>query len=50
MSTVELSMIVKDGGADLARCLSSAAPFVDRIVVGDTGSRDGSREISRWRS
>jgi tetratricopeptide (TPR) repeat protein len=47
MSTLELSMIVKDGGADLARCLRSAAPFVDRIVVGDTGSRDDSRHIAR---
>jgi tetratricopeptide (TPR) repeat protein len=47
MPTVELSMIVKDGGADLARCLKSAAPFVDRIVVGDTGSSDHSRDIAR---
>jgi tetratricopeptide (TPR) repeat protein len=47
MPTVELSMIVKNGGADLARCLLSAAPFVDRMVVGDTGSRDDSREIAR---
>jgi hypothetical protein len=47
MPTVELSMIVKDGGADLARCLTSAAPFVDRMVVGDTGSEDDSRAIAR---
>jgi tetratricopeptide (TPR) repeat protein len=47
MPTVELSMIVRDGGADLARCLSSAAPFVDRMVVGDTGSLDDSRQIAR---
>ena len=47
MPTVELSMIVKDGGADLARCLKSAAPFVDRMVVGDTGSLDDSRDIAR---
>ena len=47
MPTVELSMIVKDGGSDLARCLKSAAPFVDRIVVGDTGSVDNSRDIAR---
>ena len=36
--TVELSMIVKDGAAVLARCLRSAAPFVDRILVGDAGA------------
>jgi tetratricopeptide (TPR) repeat protein len=47
MPTVELSMIVKDGHADLERCLLSAAPFVDRIVVGDTGSVDESRDIVR---
>jgi tetratricopeptide (TPR) repeat protein len=40
-------MIVKDGGADLGRCLKSVAPFVDRMVVGDTGSSDDSREIAR---
>jgi glycosyltransferase involved in cell wall biosynthesis len=45
--TVELSMIVKDGAAVLARCLSSVAPFVDRIVVGDTGSTDESAAIAR---
>ena len=47
MPTVELSMIVKDGGGDLGRCLKSVAPFVDRMVVGDTGSSDDSREIAR---
>lgn len=45
--TVELSMIVKDGAPVLARCLASAAPFVDRIVIGDTGSTDDSVAIAR---
>jgi Flp pilus assembly protein TadD len=45
--TLELSMIVKDGGPALARCLSSAAPFVDRIVIGDTGSTDDSAAVAR---
>lgn len=45
--TVEVSMIVKDGASCLARCLKSAAPFVDRIVVGDTGSSDESAAIAR---
>lgn len=45
--TVELSMIVKDGGTDLERCLQSAVPFVDRILIGDTGSSDGSQDRAR---
>ena len=43
---VELSMIVRNGGASLARCLRSARPLVDRIVIGDTGSTDDSRAIA----
>jgi tetratricopeptide (TPR) repeat protein len=45
--TVELSMIVKDGASVLARCLQSVAPFVDRIIVGDTSSTDDSAAIAR---
>jgi len=45
--TLELSMIVKDGGAALGRCLSSAAAVVDRMVVGDTGSSDSSVKVAR---
>jgi tetratricopeptide (TPR) repeat protein len=44
--TIELSMIVRDGGASLARCLRSVRPFVDRIVIGDTGSTDDSRSTA----
>jgi tetratricopeptide (TPR) repeat protein len=40
-------MIVKDGASVLARCLQSVAPFVDRIIVGDTGSTDDSAAIAR---
>jgi hypothetical protein len=40
-------MIVKDGAPVLGRCLKSAAPVVDRILVGDTGSIDDSVEIAR---
>jgi tetratricopeptide (TPR) repeat protein len=46
-STIELSMIVKDGAATLARCLASVTPFVDRIVIGDTGSTDETPEMGR---
>jgi len=44
--TVELSMIVKDGAGTLERCLRSAAPFVDRILIGDTGSTDDTVRIA----
>ncbi|MGA8108487.1 MAG: glycosyltransferase [Acidobacteriaceae bacterium] len=47
MPTIELSMIVKNGGAALRRCLESARSYVDRISVGDTGSTDASRENAR---
>lgn len=45
--TIEVSMIVKDGAATLARCLKSVSTFADRIVVGDTGSTDESVAIAR---
>lgn len=45
--SIELSMIVKDGAASLERCLKSAMRVVDRMVIGDTGSTDGSQEIAR---
>lgn len=47
LPSIELSMIVKDGGASLDRCLRSVAGLVDRIVVGDTGSTDDSIAIAR---
>ena len=39
-------MIVRNGGASLARCLGSAAPFVDKVLIGDTGSSGESRAIA----
>jgi glycosyltransferase involved in cell wall biosynthesis len=45
--TIEVSMIVKDGGATLERCLKSVSTFADRIVIGDTGSTDESIAIAR---
>jgi glycosyltransferase involved in cell wall biosynthesis len=46
MPSVELSMIVKNGGGTLARCLESAPNAVDEIIVGDTGSNNNSIEIA----
>jgi tetratricopeptide (TPR) repeat protein len=44
---LELSMIVKNGEATLARCLESVQGLVENIVTGDTGSTDASVEIAR---
>jgi tetratricopeptide (TPR) repeat protein len=47
MQSVELSMIVKNGGRSLERCLESVRGLVDRIIIGDTGSTDDSAAIAR---
>jgi glycosyltransferase involved in cell wall biosynthesis len=43
--TVCLNMIVRDEAPVIARCLDSVRPFVDRWVVVDTGSVDGTRAL-----
>lgn len=40
-------MIVRNESSSLARCLASAAPLVDRILIGDTGSVDGASALAR---
>src|SRR4051812_47601975 len=42
-----LSMIVKDEAKTLERTLVSAAPFIDRWVILDTGSTDGTQDVIR---
>ncbi len=45
--SISLCMIVKNEESHLPGCLSSAAPYVDEIVVVDTGSNDRSIEIAK---
>ncbi len=44
---LSLCMIVKDEEDCLARCLLSAVPVVDEIVIVDTGSTDRTTEIAK---
>jgi hypothetical protein len=41
-----LTVIARNEARCLARCLDSAAPFVDEMLVVDTGSTDATREIA----
>lgn len=43
---LSLCMIVKNEKENLARCLASAKPYVDEMIVVDTGSSDGTPEIA----
>jgi hypothetical protein len=43
---LSLCMIVKNEKEHLPRCLTSVQPYVDEIVVVDTGSNDGTPEIA----
>lgn len=42
-----LCMIVKDEEPRLEKCLSSLAEVMDEIIIVDTGSSDGTKEIAR---
>jgi tetratricopeptide (TPR) repeat protein len=44
---LSLCMIVRDSAATLPACLESARPWVDELIVVDTGSVDNTRDIAR---
>ncbi|MBQ3842683.1 MAG: glycosyltransferase family 2 protein [Ruminiclostridium sp.] len=46
MMTISVCMIVKNEEAQLAACLDSLKPIADEIVIVDTGSTDGTKEIA----
>lgn len=46
MPTISLCMIVKNEEEVLARCLASAKPLVDEIIIVDTGSEDSTKAIA----
>ncbi len=43
---LSLCMIVKNEIQNLPRCLASVKPYVDELIVVDTGSQDGTPEIA----
>lgn len=45
MVEICLAMIVKDEAAVIVRCLDSVIDFIDKVVICDTGSTDGTQEI-----
>jgi tetratricopeptide (TPR) repeat protein len=47
LPSLALCVIARDEERFIAKCLDSARPFVDEIVLLDTGSTDATREIAR---
>lgn len=47
MSSIALALIARDEARCIARCLASVRPWVDRMLVLDTGSLDATAAIAR---
>lgn len=47
MASVGLVMIVKDEAHVIERCLTSVRPFIDHVLIADTGSTDNTRQLIR---
>src|SRR5271165_840057 len=47
MSSLALSMIVRNAAKHLPQCLESVRGVVEEIVIADTGSQDATKEIAR---
>ena len=45
--SITLCMVVRDEAADLEECLKSVLPYVDEVLIGDTGSTDQTPDIIR---
>ena len=47
MITISLCMIVKNEQQTLSRCLESVRDVVDEIIIVDTGSTDGTKDVAK---
>jgi glycosyltransferase involved in cell wall biosynthesis len=47
VKTIGLCMIVKNEAQVILRCLDSVRPFLDYVLIEDTGSTDGTQELIR---
>ncbi|MGH8589686.1 MAG: glycosyltransferase [Gammaproteobacteria bacterium] len=47
MATIALCMIVKNEAHVIRRCLESALPLIDYVLIVDTGSSDGTQQVVR---